>query len=38
MSEYSDPSRVVLGYTEDCEWRNRGEFIKGRENIKLVYV
>lgn len=29
-----DPERVVLAYTEDCEWRNRAEFLKGRERIR----
>jgi uncharacterized protein len=29
-----DPERVALAYTEDSEWRNRSEFIKGREEIK----
>ena len=29
-----DPERVVLAYTEDCEWRNRAEFLKGRQQIK----
>jgi nuclear transport factor 2 (NTF2) superfamily protein len=29
-----DPERVVLAYTEDSEWRNRVEFLKGREEIK----
>ena len=24
-----DPSRVVLAYTEDSEWRNRIEFLHG---------
>jgi nuclear transport factor 2 (NTF2) superfamily protein len=28
-----DPERVVLSYTEDSEWRNRTEFLKGREEI-----
>jgi uncharacterized protein len=28
-----DPSRVALGYTEDCRWRNRAEFITGRAEI-----
>jgi uncharacterized protein len=28
-----DPERVVLSYTEDSEWRNRAEFLKGREEI-----
>lgn len=29
-----DPERVALAYTEDSEWRNRDEFIRGREQIK----
>ncbi len=29
-----DPERVALAYTEDSEWRNRAEFLKGREGIK----
>jgi nuclear transport factor 2 (NTF2) superfamily protein len=29
-----DPERVALAYTEDSEWRNRSEFLKGREAIK----
>ena len=28
-----DPERVALAYTMDSEWRNRDEFIKGREAI-----
>jgi len=28
-----DPQKVVLAYTEDCPWRNRAEFISGREEI-----
>jgi len=28
-----DPSRAALGYTEDCRWRNRAEFITGRADI-----
>ena len=28
-----DPERVALAYTEDSEWRNRAEFLKGREEI-----
>ena len=28
-----DPERVALAYTEDSEWRNRSEFIKGRLEI-----
>lgn len=29
-----NPEIVALAYTEDSEWRNRGEFFKGREAIK----
>jgi len=29
-----DPERVVLAYTKDSEWRNRAEFLKGREEIR----
>ena len=29
-----DPERVALAYTEDSEWRNRDEFLKGRKEIK----
>ena len=29
-----DPERVALSYSEDSEWRNRTEFLKGREEIK----
>ena len=28
-----DPVKVSLAYTEDSFWRNRSEFIKGREEI-----
>jgi uncharacterized protein len=28
-----DPRRVALAYTEDSRWRNRAEFIRGREEI-----
>jgi nuclear transport factor 2 (NTF2) superfamily protein len=31
-----DPERVVGAYTEDSEWRNRAEFIKGRNAIRQV--
>jgi len=30
-----DPERVCLAYTVDTEWRNRSEFINGREEVKL---
>ncbi len=29
-----DPEKVCLAYTEDTEWRNRSEFINGREEVK----
>jgi nuclear transport factor 2 (NTF2) superfamily protein len=29
-----DPERVALAYSEDSEWRNRAEFVKGRDEIK----
>ena len=29
-----DPERIALAYSEDSEWRNRSQFINGRENIK----
>ncbi|WP_116046524.1 DUF1348 family protein [Amycolatopsis palatopharyngis] len=28
-----DPQRVALAYTVDSEWRNRSEFVTGREEI-----
>jgi uncharacterized protein len=28
-----DPQQVALGYTVDSHWRNRAEFINGREQI-----
>lgn len=28
-----DPEKVALAYTEDSEWRNRAEFLKGRPAI-----
>ena len=30
-----DPERICLAYTVDTEWRNRTEFINGREEVKL---
>lgn len=30
-----DPEKVCLAYTIDTEWRNRTEFINGREEVKL---
>jgi uncharacterized protein len=29
-----DPERVALAYSEDSEWRNRTEWLKGRGDIK----
>ncbi len=29
-----DPERVALAYSLDSEWRNRTEFLRGREEIK----
>jgi len=28
-----DPQKVALAYTENCLWRNRAEFVTGREAI-----
>ncbi|MGY2893064.1 nuclear transport factor 2 family protein [Deinococcus sp. UYEF24] len=29
-----DPGRVALAYTEDTVWRNRSEFLQGREAVQ----
>jgi nuclear transport factor 2 (NTF2) superfamily protein len=29
-----DPDRVALAYSPDSEWRNRTEFLRGRDEIK----
>ena len=29
-----DPDRVAAAYTEDSEWRNRDEFVTGRDEIR----
>ena len=29
-----DPDRVALAYSEDSKWRNRTEFLTGRDQIK----
>src|SRR6476620_469278 len=38
LSEYAwnsrDPHRVSLAYTEDSVWRNRSEFVTGRDAIR----
>ncbi|WP_449188590.1 nuclear transport factor 2 family protein [Agaribacter flavus] len=31
-----DPQRVAQAYTEDCPWRNRAEFIQGRDQIEAL--
>jgi nuclear transport factor 2 (NTF2) superfamily protein len=33
-----DPDRVVLVYTEDTRWRNRAEFLVGREQVRQFLV
>jgi uncharacterized protein len=33
-----DPERVAMAYTEDSEWRNRSEFLTGRQEIKEFLV
>lgn len=29
-----DPARVVLAYTADTAWRNRSEFLRGRDEVR----
>lgn len=29
-----DPERVSLAYTEDSQWRNRSEFLNGRDEVR----
>jgi uncharacterized protein len=33
-----DPDRVVLAYSEDTQWRNRDEFLLGREQVRAFLV
>ena len=33
-----DPSRVLLAYTPDSEWRNRTEFLRGHDEIRAFLV
>lgn len=33
-----DPDRVALAYTEDSAWRNRAEFLRGREEIRAFLI
>lgn len=30
-----NPDKIVLAYTEDTEWRNRDQFLNGREDIHV---
>jgi nuclear transport factor 2 (NTF2) superfamily protein len=31
-----NPEKVALAYSEDSEWRNRGDFVKGRAEIAAL--
>ncbi len=31
-----NPEKVSLAYTEDCFWRNRAEFVSGRDDIMAL--
>ena len=33
-----DPARVALAYTPDTIWRNRSEFLRGRDQIKSFLI
>jgi len=33
-----DPKRVALAYTADSRWRNRAEFLQGREAIEAFLI
>ena len=33
-----DPERVCLAYTVDTEWRNRDQFVHGREAVKAFLM
>ena len=33
-----DPERVALAYTQDSRWRNRTEFLQGRDAIRAFLV
>ncbi len=33
-----DPEKVCLAYTIDTEWRNRTEFINGRDEVKAFLI
>ena len=29
-----EPERVAMAYSEDSEWRNRSEFLRGRDEVR----
>ncbi len=31
-----DPAKIALAYTEDSQWRNRSEFVTGREKVEAL--
>jgi nuclear transport factor 2 (NTF2) superfamily protein len=33
-----NPDRIVLVYTEDTAWRNRSEFLSGRESVRQFLI
>jgi len=33
-----NPDKCVLAYTEDTEWRNRSEFLSGRDEVRDFLV
>lgn len=33
-----DPQRVALAYSEDSEWRNRDQFLQGRDQIRAFLI
>jgi nuclear transport factor 2 (NTF2) superfamily protein len=33
-----DPEKVCMAYTIDTEWRNRSEFVNGREEVKAFLI
>jgi uncharacterized protein len=37
-ARFRDPACIVLAYTEDSRWRNRTEFLQGREAIQAFLV
>ena len=33
-----DPMRVSLAYSDDSEWRNRDQFLRGRDQIREFLI